>query len=404
MVHLFISYNNEDVAVVRTLAADLASLSHQVWFDKELTGGQAWWDLILAEIRRCDVFVFALSPASLESYPCRLEREYASALGKPILPVLAADGVSASLLPPALSKVQFVDYRRHDKSELVAVIRALDTLPPPQPPEVPPEPPPVPISYLSELKDQIDTPATLGFEAQTVLVFKLKEAIRQQADARDGRRLLELLRKRRDLFAVVAAEIDEALADRKTAIAKERVTPRAVAPPALLVAAKPDEPEPPPPRQAVPAARTIDVDNDLDAVIDVLRRVVQSHEAWTLTATPYRSISVTCEGQTMTAVALFSDLAEIIGSAGTKLKAEGWQKDIIKTAGQMLAGVAVGLSFGALLLNRTVRDSSVANTVSRSWTVRSGETRQLRPIAKDIVDALRIIAPKHKKVTAAQVK
>ena len=62
MSRIFISYNNENHDIVKTLSEDLAALSHQVWFDKELAGGQAWWDLILAEIRLCDVFVFAFIP------------------------------------------------------------------------------------------------------------------------------------------------------------------------------------------------------------------------------------------------------------------------------------------------------------------------------------------------------
>jgi hypothetical protein len=413
MNRIFISYNNTDVAVVQTLAADLATLRHQVWFDKELTGGQAWWDLILAEIRRCDVFAFALSPASLESYPCKLERDYADHLGKPILPILVADGISPALLPPALSKKQYVDYRHHDKPAFLAVIRALDSLPPEQPPEVAPEPPPVPISYLSELKERIDTSETLSFEAQTVLVFKLKEALRQQADARDGRRLLERLRKRRDLFAVVAAEIDDALSERNgrpapaSPPARPAPEPAAAMVPQTLSVRTPPQPAPPPvPQRDVdddPLPHDIDMETGADALVTLLRHAVKTGEGWTLTATPHRTVTITCDEQTLTAVAVFSDLAEFLESARGKLKASGWKVDLIRAAGKGLAGAAVGFSFGALLLNKSFRDSAVTNVMNRSWPVRNGDARHLRSIASELLATLKIIAPNHKAVTAQQV-
>ena len=41
------------------------------------------------------------------------EREYAAALGKPILPIRVAP-VSAGILPPALGRVNVVDYTKPD--------------------------------------------------------------------------------------------------------------------------------------------------------------------------------------------------------------------------------------------------------------------------------------------------
>ena len=38
-----------------------------VWFDEELGGGDAWWQMILERIRGCDVFVFAMTDDSLKS-------------------------------------------------------------------------------------------------------------------------------------------------------------------------------------------------------------------------------------------------------------------------------------------------------------------------------------------------
>ncbi len=94
MVNIFISYSRKSETAVRALADDIEALGHEVWFDQDVSGGQAWWDQILASIRTCDVFVFALAPDSLNSKACEREYSYAADLGKPILPVLVADGVS----------------------------------------------------------------------------------------------------------------------------------------------------------------------------------------------------------------------------------------------------------------------------------------------------------------------
>ena len=100
MMKIFMSYSSKNRPVVATLAQDLQAQGYQVWFDREVPGGQSWWDTILGQIRACDLFLFALTPLSLDSKPCKLEYGYANDLGKIILPVLLEDGVSVNLLPP----------------------------------------------------------------------------------------------------------------------------------------------------------------------------------------------------------------------------------------------------------------------------------------------------------------
>ena len=116
MSAICLSYSRQSKEIVRTLADDIEALGHTVWFDQELTGGQAWWDQILERVRDCEVFVFALAPEALNSTACKREYQYAADLGKPILPVLVAEGVSINLLPPALSAIQFVDYQEQDRN------------------------------------------------------------------------------------------------------------------------------------------------------------------------------------------------------------------------------------------------------------------------------------------------
>ncbi len=67
MAQFFISYNRQSGAIAKTLADDIEALGHTVWFDQELSGGQVWWNQILATILKCDIFVFVVTPEALKS-------------------------------------------------------------------------------------------------------------------------------------------------------------------------------------------------------------------------------------------------------------------------------------------------------------------------------------------------
>ena len=212
MSNIFVSYSHQSEAFVRILVDDIEALGHTVWFDRELSGGQAWWDQILETIRECDVFAFALDTGTMNSTACKRECEYAANLGKLILPVLITEGVSTKLLPPILSKIQYVDYRKRDRDAAFRLARAFTNLPPPNPlPDPLPVPPDVPISYLVNLTEQIERTSALSYEKQSSLVVDLKRSLRDPETTDDARTLLERLRKRRDLLATIAEEIDEVL-------------------------------------------------------------------------------------------------------------------------------------------------------------------------------------------------
>ena len=100
------------------------------WHDQALTGGQRWWDNILAKIRECDILVFALSPESWDSEACKSELGYVVQLGKPILPVLVSDGINTNLLSPPLNEIQVTDYRRRDKEAAFALVKSINMAPP----------------------------------------------------------------------------------------------------------------------------------------------------------------------------------------------------------------------------------------------------------------------------------
>lgn len=209
MPNVFISYSRESIDCVRRLADDIDALGQAAWYDQDLSGGHAWWDEILSRIRAADVFVFAISPDALVSMACDRECDYAIKVGKPVLPILVADGVSPNLLPSSLATIQFVDYRNNDRDSALSLARAFASMPAAgELPEPLPNPPDVPMSYLGDLAERIGSEGTLSFEEQSALLVDIKSFLRVPENAEDARTLLYRFRERRDLLATIGAEID----------------------------------------------------------------------------------------------------------------------------------------------------------------------------------------------------
>jgi hypothetical protein len=268
MVRIFISYNRVSLEVVQTVADDLQTAGHEVWFDRSISGGQQWWNEILRRIRECDVLMFALSPEATQSQACGAELRYAQQLSKGILPLLVADGVRTDLLPRPLGEIQYLDYRSPDRRTCFALSRALNCFGPAPPlPEPLPTAPPVPVSYLHDLQEKIDSAAGLGFEEQAALVLELKGKLSQPESREAVFELLRRMRRRDDLLARIAGEIDFLL----TQVRGEEPKP-AVA----------EEPEAP-----------LIVDHDADEIARALLRVVQRGEVWRLGADPQNHIGGT---------------------------------------------------------------------------------------------------------------
>jgi hypothetical protein len=212
---LFISYSSHDRDAVKNLAQDLESvvktLPHQsefgVWFDQELIGGHDWWNNILSAIFHSDLFIFALTPSSLDSGPCRMEYTYANALNKRVLPILLTEGVNPSLLPSALQRLQFVDYRTQDKAAYQRLVESVVNLPMPvSPPDPLPMPPDAPVSPLAQIKAQLEAPS-LDLDTQLKLVFQLKQYLAESDKASGARQLLLELSHHPDVRAAIAQDI-----------------------------------------------------------------------------------------------------------------------------------------------------------------------------------------------------
>jgi hypothetical protein len=207
---VFISYSRSDAERVDALAEGLRQLRYDAWMDEELTGGQAWWDTVLSQIRASGAVLVALSPAALESIAVRREYEYAHAVGRSLLPVVV-DRVQLETLPSLLAPLQVVDYCQPDTKSAFALAAALAVLPTPRGlPQPLPEPPPIPISYLSGLMERSQA-ATLSMDDQLALVARLKDALGRASERKAAEEVLRSLQDRNDLYQVSAREIESLL-------------------------------------------------------------------------------------------------------------------------------------------------------------------------------------------------
>ena len=152
---VFISHTAGERAAVVELVADLNEAGFRVWHDRHLMGGQPWWDEILFRILTTDIFMFVVSPESLNAAQCQYELDYATQLRKRIIPLRFTDGVDLRLLPSTVRKSHVVDYRQPDAQGWIDLAGALYSLPPSVPlPEPLPRPPDAPIAPLDTITEQ----------------------------------------------------------------------------------------------------------------------------------------------------------------------------------------------------------------------------------------------------------
>lgn len=228
MKAIFVSYSRSDQEPVGRMVAKLQAAGYKIWHDQKLNGGQKWWDNILEEIRGCDVIMFVLSAASLDSEACRKELEYAVALGKTPVPVQVTDDVHLKNLPQSLSEFNAVDYRAGDEAATLRLVGAVNSCSTAGAlPAVLPEPPSIPVSYLGTLNDKVMARHKLSEDEQYAICTHLAIARSKGHSTEEIRELADRVMKREDLLAVVKDQIDRLLASLDTpAPVLPAVTPR----------------------------------------------------------------------------------------------------------------------------------------------------------------------------------
>ena len=208
MVKLFISYARENKPDVEALVRDLGALGYETWLDSSLRGGQKWWDEILRRIADSDVFISVVSPHNLDSVACRQELDWATALNKPVLPL--AVGPLPDALPRALSTRQITQYSPSTREAAFALAGALGSLPPAGPLPTPlPAPPAAPLSYLTDLIDQVAQSEPLTHDQQREVLARLGPELdsADPEEARGARYVLQTFSKRDDLYADVGQSL-----------------------------------------------------------------------------------------------------------------------------------------------------------------------------------------------------
>lgn len=240
MKSVFVSYSRSDSSAVGRLVAQLKEAGYRVWHDVSLTGGQHWWDSILEEIRRCDIFLFALSRESIDSEACRRELDYAAALERRLVPVRVNVNISPQNLARPLAEIQVVDFLKPE-SDLLRVVCAINLAAPASPPpDPPPAAPSLPVSYLGGVNERLHASGELAAADQKSLCTDLRIALDEGHSPAEIRGAVQRFLQRPELLATVKAQLDSLLATLRAAehgsaavVAKAPAEPKATALPAI---------------------------------------------------------------------------------------------------------------------------------------------------------------------------
>ena len=205
---IFLSYSSNDRARVTVLAEELGLLGYVVWHDKELAGGDRWWQRILESIRSADIFIFCLSPSSINSKPCALEFAYAASLRKNLLPLYLTQLEDFQQLSPELQEVQIIPFYSNDLEYRRDLARSLKLLPPcPHLPVSLPLPPQLPLSNLSNISRRLRK-TELGASEQLELFHALRELYENQDTSAQAKKLFRLFRENPAVLNTIAIDID----------------------------------------------------------------------------------------------------------------------------------------------------------------------------------------------------
>jgi hypothetical protein len=404
MSNAFLSYSRFDAPVATEVVDDLQKLRYATWYDRQIAGGQAWWKAILRQIRECDIFIAILTPRWQESQACRAETSYAAQLNKRILPVLCDDRVKVNQLPPELEKVQYVDYRAQNRQAGIAMAIALRDLPEavPLPDPLPPEPP-VPISYLGDLRAQIETDRELSGTEQRDVLFEVKRRLKDPESHDDALALLRRMLGREDLRASFAEEI-KAILDRDsrgTASAAEESK-------AILdrgsrgTRQEPSQQNAPAEKNIVadPPPATMDLTGDSKGIEGLVRNVVANSESWVLKAGE-DSLCISLEKGEIVLAASFSRWTE---KDMKSLNALGWSTggQALKNAAAIALGVVGAATYGLGLLG--LMHKGTRDLLKSHLALKRFSPSQEREAAADVLAALRVLRPGTTTVVVSRVQ
>lgn len=124
---VFLSYSRRDSRFVARLAKALQARGRSVWIDKDaIPPGAPWRQELGTAIEAASVFVFVISPDSVNSTECAAELARAVELNKRLVPILHRDDPDVPAVLMALQYIQIHD-ERDFPAGLELVERAIDT-------------------------------------------------------------------------------------------------------------------------------------------------------------------------------------------------------------------------------------------------------------------------------------
>ncbi|WP_199248296.1 toll/interleukin-1 receptor domain-containing protein [[Phormidium] sp. ETS-05] len=117
MTQVFLSYADEDKAIMEKIRNSLRRESITVWTNTtDIKTGEAFQEAINRGIEQADNLVYLLSPDSLNSTYCQQELALALSLHKRIIPILVRE-TDPGLVPEALQSLQYIDLTDNVKEE-----------------------------------------------------------------------------------------------------------------------------------------------------------------------------------------------------------------------------------------------------------------------------------------------
>ena len=114
---VMISYRHTDGDFAQQLAVALRAAKYRVWIDTAITPGKDWRQEIALAIQSSIAVVFIVSPGSVNSKYCKEELYYASALRKPVFPVVLKDAFAdlKGGMKTILQRIQWIQFPTFDE-------------------------------------------------------------------------------------------------------------------------------------------------------------------------------------------------------------------------------------------------------------------------------------------------
>jgi WD40 repeat protein len=111
---LFISYSRKDTDCARRLTEAFKGQKIDLWIDwEDIPPTVDWWCEVERGIEQAGVFLFLVSPDSIQSRVCRQEIDHALKNGKRLIPVVVRE-VNAEKVPTVLSHLNWIFFRESD--------------------------------------------------------------------------------------------------------------------------------------------------------------------------------------------------------------------------------------------------------------------------------------------------